>query len=235
MNKEICEKGKIVINRCLEKGYSIEPLKLQQLLILMHGVSLAKFNKPFFEEPVLATNYGLALEGIEEEFGEYSLGFQERFQEQLVLEIDEQAILESIILEFGIFDASSLRKMYMLNVLEKACFQNGKKIIVPNEFIREVFVDYGFGEKQEPIKVENSTSNGKFIDFSQKYANLWCRFSPKTWPIDFETGERLPEHDLAQLAGRICENGFIEQCCLSDEDVKQIRLIRNYRQNYLDK
>ena len=71
MNKEICEKGKIVINRCLEKGYSIEPLKLQQLLILMHGVSLAKFNKSFFEEPVLATNYGLVLEWIEEEFGEY--------------------------------------------------------------------------------------------------------------------------------------------------------------------
>lgn len=232
MNRELYEKGKIIINNCLEKGYSIEPLKLQQLLILMHGVSLARYNKPFFESAVLVTKNGLILEEIEETFGDYSLGFVERFQECTPLSVTEQAIIDSIISEFGIYDFASLRKMYMLNVLEKDCFQDSKKTIIPNEFIKEVFLDYGFGEKQEEIKTEDSVSNGKFIDFSKQYANLCCRYYPKTWPLDFETGERLPEHDLLELSGRICENGFIEQYCLSDEDAKQIRLIRNYRKKY---
>ena len=69
------------------------------------------------------------------------------------------------------------------------------------------------------------------IDFSKKYANLICDDIPKMRMPDPETGAIVPELDLECLAGRCQEGGFVETYCLSDEDVKQLRKIRNERKN----
>ncbi len=42
------EKGKIVVNECLDRGYDIDTLKLEKLLILMHGIMLSAYGDPFF-------------------------------------------------------------------------------------------------------------------------------------------------------------------------------------------
>ena len=61
---EVCEKGKIVINKCLDKGYAINTAKLEKLLILMQGTMLAKYNKPLFRQDVVAVYVGLVVKEL---------------------------------------------------------------------------------------------------------------------------------------------------------------------------
>jgi len=44
---EASEKGVIVANKCIEKGIQLSAIKLELLLILMHGRMLSKYQKTF--------------------------------------------------------------------------------------------------------------------------------------------------------------------------------------------
>lgn len=50
------ERGKYIVNKCIEKGYKINTLKLEKLLILIYGTILSKHQKHFFQEDIMALN-----------------------------------------------------------------------------------------------------------------------------------------------------------------------------------
>ena len=51
---EASEKGILVVNKCLEQNIPINTIKLQQLLIIIHGTMLSKYATPFFKQNVVA-------------------------------------------------------------------------------------------------------------------------------------------------------------------------------------
>lgn len=231
---EVSEKAKVIVNKCLEKGYNIDISKLEQLLVLIQGATLARHNRNFFNQSIIATEEGLKIREVERDFASYAFCFEEPLEEKMILLEHENAIVGSIVDRFGIYNANSLKGSIILNLLSKTCYQNGTPTIVPVEFIKEVFVAYGFGQEQEKTEY---VQTGDKIDFSQKYAHLMAENGvfPTRWLPNPETGEVPTEHDVFQLAETTVENGFVENYCLSDEQVKQIRLIRHYKKNYVNK
>ena len=212
---EASEKAKVIVNKCLEKGYNIDILKLEQLLVLIQGATLAKHNRNFFNQSIIATEEDLRIKEIERDFSSYAFCFEQALEENMILLEHENFIADSIVERFGIYNANSLKGAIILNLLAKTCYQNGTPTIVPVEFIKDVFVAYGFG--QEPEKREY-VQTGEKIDFSQKYANLMPEAGvfPKRWLPNPETGEVPTEHDVFELAETTVENGFVENYCLSD-------------------
>lgn len=81
--------------------------------------------------------------------------------------------------------------------------------------------------------IQISARNRKFINFDEKYADLVCEDFPKKWLPSPETGFVPPQHDLVHLAETIAPDGFVEKYCLDEKEVKQIKLIRYYRNNYM--
>lgn len=71
------------------------------------------------------------------------------------------------------------------------------------------------------------------IDFKEKYKDLICEDIPLRPTRDPETGAIPQELDLFDLANKITENGFVENYCLSNEDVEQIRKIRKLNKDTL--
>lgn len=231
---EASEKAKVIVNKCLEKGYNIDISKLEQLLVLIQGATLARHNRNFFNQSIIATEDGLRIREIERDFSSYAFCFEETLEENMILLEHENVVADSIVERFGIYSANSLKGSIILNLLAKTCYQNGIPTIVPTEFIKDVFVAYGFGQESE--KKEYAQTKDK-IDFSQKYAHLMPEdvVFPKRWLPNPETGEVPTEHNVFELAETIVENGAVENYCLSDEQVKQIRLIRHYKKNYISK
>ena len=231
---EASEKAKVIVNKCLEKGYNIDISQLEQLLVLIQGSTLARYNRTFFNQSIIATEDGLIIREIERDFSGYALCFERSLEENMILLEHENDIADSIIERFGVYSANSLKGSIILNLLVKTCYQNGTPTIVPNEFIKDVFIDYGFGQESEKIEY---VQTGDKIDFSKKYAHLMPEdvVFPKRWLPNPETGEVSTEHDVFELAETAIENGFVENYCLSDEQVKQIRLIRHYKKNYINK
>lgn len=229
---EASEKAKVIVNKCLEKGYNIDISKLEQLLVLIQGATLARHNRNFFNQSIIATEDGLRIKEIERDFSSYAFCFEQPLEENIILLEHEDAIVDSIVERFGVYSANSLEGSIILNLLAKTCYQNGTPTIVPNEFIKDVFVAYGFGQEQEKIEY---IQTGDKIDFSKKYAHLINEDFPRRWLPDPETGGVPTEHNVFELAETTVENGFVENHCLSDEQVKQIRLIRHYKKNYVGK
>ena len=95
------EKGKIVVNKCLDKGIKITTLKLEQLLILMQGTCLAKYNEFLFYENIILTPEGLKIEEVDKDFISFAAGFKEKLQEYHSLLDYQNAIIDDIISVYG--------------------------------------------------------------------------------------------------------------------------------------
>ena len=96
-------------------------------------------------------------------------------------------------------------------------------------------VEFGFdvAKGNQSIVDYCKETNGKFINFAEKYADLICTDFPREWLPEPEIGYVPPKNDLGKLADTIAENGFVEKYCLDEDEVKQIRLIRYYRKNFV--
>ena len=227
---KVSEIAKIVINECLEKGYNFDIIKLQQLLTIMQGAMLAKYNTTLFTQDIF--NYGTPIikEILQDILTkEINLG---KNNSDYILSTEEKSVIDEIIKRFGIYDFNTLKTSFVLNVLDK--IRSGKEVIIPTEYLRLVFLEFGFGitEENKSNKTNNKTSNGNFIIFTEEYADLICTDFPRKWMPDPETGYVPPEHDLVKLAETTAENGFVENYCLDEDEVKQLRLIRYYKKNY---
>jgi uncharacterized phage-associated protein len=53
-----------LINKAIENGKPITPMKLQKMVYFAHGVSLAQFDKQLINEPIMAWTYGPVIPAV---------------------------------------------------------------------------------------------------------------------------------------------------------------------------
>lgn len=143
---EASEKGVYVINKCLEKGYQISTIKLEQLLILMHGTMLSLYQRPFFAQNIVARPHALMIDEVDKNFLAFAKKFEERIPECICLLQNEEKVMNYIIEKYGNADFFELNNKKELIVLRNLFSKEGEKVIVPNEAIEKVFDYYNFYE-----------------------------------------------------------------------------------------
>jgi len=234
---EVSEKTKIVINKCLEKGYTIDIIKIQQLLTLIQGTMLAKYNTLFFQQGIIMVSDGPIIKEIMQDVLTREINLSKN-DSDYILSAEEESVVDNIIKKFGIYDCNTINTSFVLNVLNKIC-STKEETIIPIEYLKKVFLEFEYGNTEENKTNEKNnnseTTREKFIDFAKEYDNLVSTDFPRKWMPDPETGYIPPELDLVELADRTTENGFVENYCLDEYDAKKLRLIRYYKQNYLKK
>lgn len=143
---EVSEKGKVVINRAIDKGYEIGTCKLKQLLIIMQGMMLLKYNTPFFRQNIISLgNTLLTIENLDEldEFLVGSISFEEKIQEYIILLDRDNYIINKVLDKYGKYDVFELLNQPELQQLIKFCTKKNKsRCIIPNELIKDIFKDY---------------------------------------------------------------------------------------------
>ena len=65
------EVSKVIINKCLSRGFSLTAPKLQKLLVVMQGKCLSEHDKELFKEEVLAWSCGVAVKEVNSDFKNY--------------------------------------------------------------------------------------------------------------------------------------------------------------------
>jgi len=142
------KKSVIVANECLKKGLRINALKLEYLLILIHGKMLSQYNKPFLNQNVVVKNHNLMIEKDDKEFVAYDVRFDEILREHITLLEKEEEVMKQIIEEYGEFDVFELKEHPVLKTLNESFYNTGKTNIIPNIEIKKVF-DCFYDEKQK--------------------------------------------------------------------------------------
>jgi len=159
MNRDVfclaSEKGVIVVNECLKKGIEINTLKLEQLLILIHGIMLSKYKKPFFYENVVARDFSLMIQEVDEDFRAYGMEFKESFEEYITLLEKEEEVMKYVIEKYGNLDFFDLNELYVLKKLRERFIEETKnnidsKNIIPNTEIEKEFDNF-LSDKQKFI------------------------------------------------------------------------------------
>lgn len=97
-----------------DKGDIVSNLKMQKLLYYAQGLHLAMFKQPFFEENVVAWQYGPVVPEVYHEFKKYGSNMIEPntdFKSSEVFEDDQLELLSEIYEVFGQFSAVKLMEM----------------------------------------------------------------------------------------------------------------------------
>ena len=150
------EKGKIVVNRCLDRGYFINTLKLERLLILMQGTMLETYQKPLFLQHIIVQPHGLIIPDVDRELILYSVEFKERFVEHISLSEQEEKVVNNIIENYGSYGIVELNEEPALKILKGLCYNAHSMNMVPRELIKKVFTDYRLSNLDEEEKKKNS-------------------------------------------------------------------------------
>lgn len=114
---EASEKGKVVVNHCLNKGCRINTLKLEKLLIIIHGMMLAHHKKPFFKNSIVPTKNGLRIPEVDRDFIINVISFDKKFDEQIAFLDREWEMTEYIINTYGKMDTFELDTEFGLKQL----------------------------------------------------------------------------------------------------------------------
>lgn len=145
------EKGKIVVNRCLDKGYYINTWKLEKLLIIIHGIMLSKYGKPFFTEKITAEEHGLMIPQVDSDFIINAIAFKEKVIEYISLLEKEEETLNYVVDTYGKLDAFEIENQRKeFKVLKDICSNqnidtmNKPNKEIPNALIETVFDYYKF-------------------------------------------------------------------------------------------
>ena len=179
------EKGVVVVNECLKKGIEINTLKLEQLLILIHGIMLSKYNKPFFYENVVARDFSLMIQEVDEDFRAYGIEFKEPFEEYITLLEKEEEVMKYVIEKYGNLDFFDLNEFCVLKKLRKRFIEENKnnidsKNIIPNIEIEKEFDDF-LSDKQKfivmavPRERPYTVSSEKLEEFLNHKPNFEAR------------------------------------------------------------
>lgn len=135
-----CEIAKYTINMCIDLGLKIDTPKVQKLLVLMHGKHLAQYGEPLFPENVEAWECGVAIREVHKAFKSYVFGIEDRQECFLMLLNSEENIVHEVIKKFGKLDVFEINQDNRLRIIKETYF-DGNSAIVPNNFIRKVFID----------------------------------------------------------------------------------------------
>lgn len=139
-----CELAKVVTNECYDKQYPISAAKLQKLLVIMHGQHLATYDKNLFPENVLCWKCGVAIKEVELKFLLCDFPKKEKLNINIAILKTEDEVMHQILDEYGACDVLEINKDKRLVELTNLYpYREGEKTIIPNEAIRNVFLDYG--------------------------------------------------------------------------------------------
>lgn len=145
--------GRSVVNKCLERGYKINTLKLEKLLIVMQGATLAGTGKPMFQEAIIPSETGgLRIREIYEEFIAGSAGFDKEVDEWIVLLDRQESVVDSVLNKCGKLDAFDITTKYGLDKLNAQLLQDG---ITDKNIINGMLM--GMFEKRVKAIDKNST------------------------------------------------------------------------------
>jgi len=148
------EKAVVVANKCLEKGYQMSAIKLEQLLILIQGAMLSLHQRPYFEGNILALEHALIIKEVDRDF--LLNEFKEKMQVYVATLQIEEEIIDYIVEKYGNLDFFELKNTKTLNFLRETFSKEGEQSIVPNEAIEKVFTYYNFYELDCVKKQEDS-------------------------------------------------------------------------------
>lgn len=102
------EVGKIVVNKCLDRGLFINTQKLQKLLVLMQVECIRRSKKPLFKEDVRVWDCGVAITEVNTEFSSYGEEFTEKIEEFITLLEAEEESVNYVLEHYGHMDAYEL-------------------------------------------------------------------------------------------------------------------------------
>lgn len=124
-----------------EVGDLISNLKLQKLVYYAQGFHLAMYNKPFFEEPILAWEHGPVVESLYHEYKEHGsngIPSPENFEIE-IFNPDQIELLKEVYDVYGQFSAWKLRNM---THSERPWIETQKNKPISQELMTEFFKDY---------------------------------------------------------------------------------------------
>lgn len=133
------EKGKFIVNDCLDSKLFINTLKLQKMLIIAHGEMLSRYDKPLFKEKVMTSEYGLFIPEVEKDFLMYENEFNKRLPIYVSLNELEEEIINEVVEIYGSFGQFKINNVEELQKLKQICYKKNSRRVVPNDIIKEVF------------------------------------------------------------------------------------------------
>lgn len=111
MNERGCEKkmcraillSEVIINRCIENKISLNTSKLQKLLYYMQKEHFKRYEKPMFNEPIVAWECGPAIKEVADFFKEGAFGFDadKKYNEKISLMDSHEDIIQWVLKEYG--------------------------------------------------------------------------------------------------------------------------------------
>lgn len=134
-NKLCCEIGKIVVNKCMERGIFINTLKLEKLLILMEIAYIKNYNKSFIRADIGVNSHGrFMIKDVDCFFMKYALEFDEKQAELVGLLESQEYCMEQILEMYGNMDAFDLEDIINRKGLKN--FAQPKTIIDTYDMLR---------------------------------------------------------------------------------------------------
>lgn len=108
-NKLCCEIGKIVANKCMERGIFINTLKLEKLLILMEIAYIKNYNKSFIRSNIWVNSHGqFMIKDVDRFFIQYAVEFDEKQVELIGLLESQKDCIEQVLELYGNMTAFDL-------------------------------------------------------------------------------------------------------------------------------
>ena len=144
------EMGKMLANMCNEKGVYISTAKLQKLLIIAHGVTMAVYKTPLFFERVSLTEHGVSIKEVEEDF-KYEIKYDKEFKTFVLVQACQRKVLDDVIEYYGKFDSFELSDLKEMRKISKFLEEGEHSLAETNEKIMTVFAENRLARKTKFI------------------------------------------------------------------------------------
>lgn len=135
---EASEVGKRVVNECLQRGYKIDIMKLEKLLILIQGEYLSLYDKPMFNQEVYCYKepVGVAIREVDCDFRKCALVLDQPVKEYRAFVENEERVIDDILNKYGTWDLFALNECAFIQKL--FCLSTPDNII-PKQRVKEIF------------------------------------------------------------------------------------------------
>ena len=147
---EICclasEMGKVLANRCKDKGVYISTAKLQKMLVIAHGVMMASYNKPLFFEKVSLMEHGVAIKEVEDDF-KTEIKYDKEFKTFVLLQACQSKVLDDVIDCYGKYDSFELNDLKEMRKIEKFLEEGEHPLVETNQKIMRAFAENRLARK----------------------------------------------------------------------------------------
>lgn len=125
-----------IITVCEDKGIEITHLFLQKILYYVQAISLISFNRPAFDEEILAWEYGPVVGEVYKEYQNYKKNVITSKRKDIKLSEGLEEVIEKVLEGYGIYSAHTLVDLTHEEEPWKNTLRNE---IIPKESIKKYF------------------------------------------------------------------------------------------------